>query len=91
MRSGCEVCQKARTEFLACTHPELIVCEEPMPEHFKTRAAHFPVQRDERTGMQRATLGKRDSEADPQLQGRIARAFFSNSLVNTMEMMAAIQ
>ena len=41
--------------------------------------------------MQRATLGKSGSEAAPQLQGRIARAFSSNSLVNTMEMTAAIQ
>ena len=41
--------------------------------------------------MQRATLGKSGSEAASQLQGRIARAFFSNSLVNTMDMMAAIQ
>ena len=41
--------------------------------------------------MQRATLGKSGSEAAPQLQGRIARAFSSNSLVNTMKMMAAIQ
>ena len=32
------------------------------PERFKTRAAHFPVQRDGRTGMQRATLGKSGSE-----------------------------
>ena len=39
----------------------------------------------------RATLGKRDSEAASQLQGRIARAFSSNSLVNTMGMTAAIQ
>ena len=38
--------------------------------------------------MQRATLGKSGSEAASQLQGRIARAFSSNSLVNTM---AAIQ
>ena len=36
--------------------------------------------------MQRATLGKSGSEAAPQLQGRIARAFSSNSLVNTMDM-----
>ena len=35
--------------------------------------------------------GKTGSEAAPQLQGRIARAFSSNSLVNTMEMAAAIQ
>ena len=41
--------------------------------------------------MQRATLSKGGSEAAPQLQGRIARAFSSNSLVNTMEMVAAIQ
>ena len=41
--------------------------------------------------MQRATLGKSGSEAALQLQGRIARAFSTNSLVNTMEMAAAIQ
>ena len=41
--------------------------------------------------MQRTTLGKSGSEAASQLQGRIARAFFSNSLVNTMDMTAAIQ
>ena len=41
--------------------------------------------------MQRATLGKSGSEAASQLQGRIARAFSSNSLVITMDMMAAIQ
>ena len=41
--------------------------------------------------MQRATLGKSDSGAAPQLQGWIARAFSSNSLVNAMEMTAAIQ
>ena len=41
--------------------------------------------------MQRETLGKSGSEAAPQLQGRIARAFSSKSLVNTMEMAAAIQ
>ena len=41
--------------------------------------------------MQRAALGKSGSEATSQLQGRIARAFSSNSLVNTMEMTAAIQ
>ena len=41
--------------------------------------------------MQRATLGKSGSEAASQLQGRIARAFSSDSLVNTMNMMAAIQ
>ena len=40
--------------------------------------------------MQRATLGKNGSEAAPQLQDRIARAFSSKSLVNTMEMEAAI-
>ena len=41
--------------------------------------------------MQRATLGKSGFEAAPQLQGRIARAFSSNSLVSTMEMTAAVQ
>ena len=41
--------------------------------------------------MQRATLGKRGFEAASQLQARIARAFSSNSLVNTMDMTAAIQ
>ena len=41
--------------------------------------------------MQRATLGKSGSEAASQLHGRIARAFSSNSLVNTMDMTAAIQ
>ena len=41
--------------------------------------------------MQRTTLGKSGSEAAPQLQGRIVRAYSSNSLVNTMEMTSAIQ
>ena len=41
--------------------------------------------------MQRATLGKSGSEAVSQLQGRIAKAFSSNSLVNTMDMTAAVQ
>ena len=41
--------------------------------------------------MQRATLSKNGSETAPQLQGRMTRAFSSNSLVNTMEMAAAIQ
>ena len=41
--------------------------------------------------MQRATLGKSSSEAASQLQGRIARAFSSNSLVNTMDMTAEIK
>ena len=36
--------------------------------------------------MQRSTLGKSGSEAAWQLQGLIARAFSSNSLVNTMDM-----
>ena len=35
--------------------------------------------------------GKSGSEAASQLQGRIARPFSSNSLVNTMDMTAAIQ
>ena len=41
--------------------------------------------------MQRATLGKSGSEAASQLQGRIARAFSSNRLVDTMAMTAAFQ
>ena len=41
--------------------------------------------------MQRATLGKNGSKTALQLQGQIERAFSSNSLVNTMEMTAAIQ
>ena len=41
--------------------------------------------------MQRETLGKSGSEAASQLQGQIAIAFSSNSLMNTMDMTAAIQ
>ena len=41
--------------------------------------------------MQRATLGISGSEVASQLQGRITRAFSSNSLVNTMDMTGAIQ
>ena len=41
--------------------------------------------------MQRASLGKSGSQAASKLQGRIARAFSSNSSVNTMDMTAAIQ
>ena len=41
--------------------------------------------------MQRETLGKSGSEAASQSQDRIARAFSSNSFVNTIDMMAAIQ
>ena len=41
--------------------------------------------------MQRATLGKSGSEAASQLQGQIARAFFRNSLGNTIDMTDAIQ
>ena len=41
--------------------------------------------------MQRATFGKSGSEASSQLQGRIARAFSSDSFVNTIDMTAAIQ
>ena len=41
--------------------------------------------------MQRATLGKSGSEAASQLQGRITRASSSNSLVNAMDMTAAIE
>ena len=45
----------------------------------------------ELAGMQRETLGKSGSEAALQLQGRIARAISSNSLVNTMDITGAIQ
>ena len=41
--------------------------------------------------MQQATLGKSGSEAASQLQGRIAGAFSSNSLVITMEMTPTIK
>ena len=41
--------------------------------------------------MQRATLGKSGSEAASQLQGWVTRAYSSNSLVNTLDMTAAIQ
>ena len=41
--------------------------------------------------MQRATLGKSGSEAASKLQSRIARAFSRKSLVDTMDMTAAIQ
>ena len=41
--------------------------------------------------MKQATIGIRGSEAASQLQGRIAKAFSSKSLVNTIDMTAAIQ
>ena len=41
--------------------------------------------------MQRATLSKSGSEAASQLQGRMARAFFKNNLVNTVDITAAVQ
>ena len=41
--------------------------------------------------MQRATLGKSGFEEASQLQGQIARVFSNNSLVNTMDMTAAVQ
>ena len=41
--------------------------------------------------MQRTALSKCGAEAAKQLQGRTARAFSINSLVNTMEMAGAIQ
>ena len=41
--------------------------------------------------MQQAILGNSGSEAALQLQGRIARAFSSNSLVNTMDMTVTTQ
>ena len=40
--------------------------------------------------MQRATLSKSGSYAASQLQGRVARAFSSNSLMKTMEMTGVI-
>ena len=58
------------------------------PERFKTQAA---MRRRLENCMQRATLGKSGSEAASKLQGRIARAFSSNSLANTMDMTAANQ
>ena len=60
-------------------------------EQFKTWVAHFPRLCNGRTGMQWATLGKSGSEAASQLQGRIGRAFSSNSMVNTMDMTTTIQ
>ena len=45
--------------FLSTTATRVFVTES---ERFKTRAAHFPIQRDGRTGMQLATLGKSGSE-----------------------------
>ena len=41
--------------------------------------------------MQRATLDKSGSKAASQLQVRMARAFSSKSLVNTMDLTADIQ
>ena len=41
--------------------------------------------------MQRAILGNSGSKAASYLQGRIVRAFSSNSLVKTKEMTAVIQ
>ena len=41
--------------------------------------------------MQQATLGKSGSKTASHLQGRTAKAFSSNSLVKTMEMMVVIQ
>ena len=38
-----------------------------IPKRSKTRAAHFAILRDERTGMYRATLGKSGSEKASQL------------------------
>ena len=56
-------------------------CSKIKAERFKTRAAHFPIWLDERTGgVQRATLGKSGSDKASQLQGRTARAFSRNSL-----------
>ena len=41
--------------------------------------------------MQRETLGKSGSEGASQLQGRITGVFSRNSLLNTMDIAAAIQ
>ena len=68
-----------------------IVCTYLSQERFKTRAAHFPITRDDRTGMQWATLGKRDSETASQSQGRTARAFPRNCLWKTIEITVVIQ
>ena len=48
-------------------------------------------KRNERTSMQRETLGKSTSKTASHLQSRAATAFSSNSLVKTMEMAAVIQ
>ena len=57
-----------------------------MPERFKTRAAHFPKKRDERTGMQQATLGKSGSKTASQLQGKVAqREHFSSKIYGTFK------
>ena len=64
--------------YLHTSRPSMLFSVES--ERFKTRAAHFPLLRNERTGMQRATLGKSGSEASSQLQGRIARAFAATVL-----------
>ena len=55
-----------------------------LSERFKTQAAHFAI-------CNGTTLDKSASETASKLQGRIARAFSSNSLVNAMKMMTAIQ
>ena len=76
------------TSFHNSSRSAIVICS---PERFKIRAAHFPTQRNERTGMQRTTLGKSSSKTASQLQGRTARAFSSNSLVKTMQMTVVIQ
>ena len=65
-------------------------------EAFTTFSAIFTriccnTKRDERTGMQRATLDKSGSKTASQLQDRTERAFPSNSLVKTMEMTVVIE
>ena len=62
-----------------------------LPEHFKHRQRTFLYTAMGELVCRRATLDKSSSEAASQLQGRIARAFFSNSFVNTMDMTAVIK
>ena len=50
------------------------------PERFKTRAVHFPIQRDQRTDMQRATLGKSGSKTASQLTRSDSESIFQQQL-----------
>ena len=81
-------CKAASELFL----PKVAHCIPVLPSRYIGKCTARVLKHSGRTGMQRATLGKSGSEAASQLQGRIAKAFSSNSLVNTMDMMkAAIQ